>query len=66
MVAWRRRPEPGGAQERMPFRSNQFNCRATQAPGTTPATLLGVTVLGYEDQLVEIDAQVERSDSKGK
>ena len=31
-----------------------------------PATLLGVTVLGYSDQLVEIDAQVERSDSKGK
>ena len=31
-----------------------------------PATLLGVTVLGYEDQLVEIDAQVEHSDSKGK
>ena len=31
-----------------------------------PATLLGVTVLGYEDQLVEIDAQVEHSESKGK
>ena len=31
-----------------------------------PATLLGVTVLGYPEQLVEIDAQVERSDSNGK
>ena len=32
-----------------------------------PATLLGITVLGYEDQLVEIDAQLERSsDSNGR
>jgi enamine deaminase RidA (YjgF/YER057c/UK114 family) len=29
-----------------------------------PATLLGVTVLGYTDQLVEIDAQVEGSSDK--
>jgi len=35
--------------------------RSTFGGNVPPATLLGVTVLGYVDQVVEIDAVIERS-----
>ena len=34
--------------------------QASFNPNVPPATLLGVTILGWPDQLVEIDARVER------